>query len=250
MGTSASVKFKHEGNYPVLVNIYFNYDGYVEGVGYDLARYLLSKRIVNGMTCFDNKNEIANGFGCLIAQYIRDMKKEPGYVYIFPQSVSTDYVYLVEYDENNQITITITHLGKLLFRGDPETLLNFKEHEEEKEEDLITDEDYKKTMDSNEFIMLINKELAQLRKKIPNDMEYSKESHRLILKRIGTPDRNFVTYSNNSCCCKDCANCLKTLSTNSGLSTTANKIKYICTRDNKDTYELNSCEFFVPIKED
>ena len=200
MGTSASVKFKQEGN-PVLVNVYFSYDGYVEGVGYDLATYLLSKRIVNGITCFDNKNEIANGFGCLIAQYIRDMKEEPGYVYIIPQSVTADYDYLVKYDENNQINITITHLGNLLFKGDPKTLLNFKEHEEE-EEDLITDEDYKKTMDSNEFIMLVNKELAQLRKKISNDMEYSKESNKLILKRIGynknksrTLDWDFVTYS-------------------------------------------------------
>ena len=65
-----------------------------------------------------------------------------------------------------------------------------------------------------------------------------------------TPDWNFVTYSNNSCRCKNCANCLKTLSTNSGLSNTANKIRYICTRDNKDTYPLNSCEFFVLIEED
>lgn len=200
MGTSASVRFKREGN-PVLVNVYFSCDGYVEGVGYNLARYLLSKRIINGITCFDNKNEIANGFGCLITQYIRDMKEEPGYVYIVPQSVTADYDYFVQYDKNNQITITVTHLGNLLFRGDPKTLLNFKEHEEE-EEDLITDEDYKKAMDSNEFIMLVNKELAQLRKKISNDTEYSKESNRLILKRIGydknkskTLDWDFVTYS-------------------------------------------------------
>lgn len=44
MGTSATIRFKYKGDNPILVNVYHHYDGYIEGVGYDLADFLLSKK--------------------------------------------------------------------------------------------------------------------------------------------------------------------------------------------------------------
>ncbi len=130
MGTRATVRFKYEGDNPILVNARHHYDGYVEGVGHDLAKFLLSKKIVNGISCFDNENTIANGFGCLIAQYISNVKKGPGGVYICSQDFEEDYNYDVVYnDHKNEIYIKVTHFDKVLFKGSPKELLEYKEGE-------------------------------------------------------------------------------------------------------------------------
>jgi hypothetical protein len=132
MGTSAAIRFKYEGDNPILVNVYHHYDGYIEGVGHDLAEFLLSKKIVNGITCFDDMNAIANGFSCLIAQYISNVKKAPGEVYIYPQNFKGDYNYDVVYNDcKNEIHIKVTHYDKVLFKGSPKELLEYKDKEEE-----------------------------------------------------------------------------------------------------------------------
>ena len=47
-----------------------------------MAKYLLSKKIINGIPINDNSGRTANGFGCLIAQYIRDFKTATGNLYV------------------------------------------------------------------------------------------------------------------------------------------------------------------------
>lgn len=135
IGTSATIRFKHEGdNNTILVNVYHHYDGYIEGVGHDLAEFLLSKKIVNGITCFDDMNTIANGFSCLIAQYISNVKKGPGEVYICLQDFEGDYNYDVIYNDcKNEIYIKVTHYDKVLFKGSPKELLEYKDKEDEEE---------------------------------------------------------------------------------------------------------------------
>ena len=129
MGTTATVKFKYNECYPILVNVYHHYDGYIDGVGHELARFLLSKKIVNGITGFDDKDTIANGFGCLIAQYISNVKNGPGDVYICSQRFKGDYNYDVIYSNNykNEIYIKVTHFDEVLFKGSPKELLEYKE---------------------------------------------------------------------------------------------------------------------------
>lgn len=132
MGTSATVRFKHEGDNPILVNVRHHYDGYIEGVGHDLAKFLLSKKIVNGISIFDDKDTIANGFECLTAQYISNVKKGPGDVYVWPQHFEGDYNYDVVYNDcKNEIYIKVTHCDKVLFKGSPKELLECKDKEDE-----------------------------------------------------------------------------------------------------------------------
>lgn len=45
--------------------------------------------------------------------------------------------------------------------------------------------------------------------------------------------------------CKDCAKCLKQTSIGSNPKGVSAKTHYTCTRDNKETYALNSCVYFV-----
>lgn len=141
MGTRSTMKFIRKGNNKLtpLVSIYRQYDGYIDGVGHELAKYLLSKKIVNGIPINDNSGRIANGFGCLIAQYIRDFKTEPGNLYITDMDDKEEYNYEVIFDEDkyfdgeynvdNLITIKVDSYPN--FKGTPSELLSFKESEDD-----------------------------------------------------------------------------------------------------------------------
>ena len=141
MGTRSTMKFirKENNKLTSLVSIYRQYDGYIDGVGHELAKYLLSKKIVNGIPINDNSGRIANGFGCLIAQYIRDFKTEPGNLYITDMDDKEEYNYEVifdddkyfdgEYNVDNLITIKVDSYPN--FKGTPSELLSFKESEDD-----------------------------------------------------------------------------------------------------------------------
>jgi hypothetical protein len=79
MGTSSIIEFQDEGK--VLCCVYAQYDGYPEGRGVDLARFLVSKKLVNGLP-LTREEHLANGMGCLAAQWITQEKKGPGGVYM------------------------------------------------------------------------------------------------------------------------------------------------------------------------
>lgn len=141
MGTRSTMKFIRKGNNKLtpLVSIYRQYNGYVDGVGHELAKYLLSKKIVNGIPINDNSGRIANGFGCLIAQYIRDFKTEPGNLYVTDMDDRQEYNYEVIFDEDKYFDgeynvddlITIKVDSYPNFEGKPSELLSFKESEED-----------------------------------------------------------------------------------------------------------------------
>ena len=160
MGTSATVRFKYRGDNPILVNVCHHNDGYIEGIGHDLAKFLLSKKIVNGISDFDDRNAIANGFSCLIAQYISNVKKCPGSVYICPQDFEGDYNYDVVYNDcKNEICIKVTHFDKVLFKGSPKELLEYKEEVDEGED--MTDKEIINNDKWREAITVISKWLEQ-----------------------------------------------------------------------------------------
>lgn len=166
MGTSATIRFKYEGDNSILVNVYHHYDGYIEGVGHDLAEFLLSKKIVNGITAFDDMNVIANGFSCLIAQYISNVKKGPGEVYIYPQYFKGDYNYDVVYNGcKNEIYIKVTHFDKVLFEGSPKELLEYKEEADENKD--ITQTKNKK----DRMLDIINTAISMCENKLDYTLE-------------------------------------------------------------------------------
>lgn len=141
MGTRSTMKFirKENNKLTPLVNIYRQYDGYIDGVGYELAKWLLDKKIVNGWGISTDVTKIANGVGCLIAQYIKDFKTEPGNLYITDMDDRQEYNYKVIFDNDKYfsgiynvddlITIKVDSFPK--FEGTPSELLSFKESEDD-----------------------------------------------------------------------------------------------------------------------
>lgn len=148
MGTRSKTSFiKKMGNKRVnMVSIYQQYDGYIEGVGYEIANYILGKKIVNGFSLGDNSDK-ANGFDCLVAQFIRDFKKDIGGLYITTEDNTQEYNYDVIFDEdlyydrdtlmtsietNDLFKIIVTDWNdKKLFEGSLKDLLEFKEYTED-----------------------------------------------------------------------------------------------------------------------
>lgn len=142
MGTRSKTSFiKRIGDKrECLVSVYQQYDGYIEGVGYEIANYILSKKIINGISG-DTKDK-ANGFTCLIAQFIRDFKTDVGGLYITTEDNIQEYNYnvifdndlyfssdlMVEIDTNDYFEIEVIDWdNKLLYKGDLKGLLEFKE---------------------------------------------------------------------------------------------------------------------------
>ena len=111
MGTRSIIKFfeKDNGKEHPIVAVYQLYDGYLEGVGYQLYEYLSRKIIVNGMRFDQYEDEYANGIDCLAAQFIRDFKRGVGGLYIAPVDCEDEeYNYDVIYD-GKEITIRVRH---------------------------------------------------------------------------------------------------------------------------------------------
>lgn len=132
MGTRSTIKFveKYNNEERPLVNIYQQCDGYIDGVGYELARWLLGKTIINGFNT--NKYtmlDYANGPCCLAAQFIKHFKTDIGGLYIVPMDNCQDYNYKVVIDNKDRITISVTHWDETepFFIGTPESLLVYKE---------------------------------------------------------------------------------------------------------------------------
>jgi hypothetical protein len=59
-----------------IINMYRQYDGYIDGHGKELAEFLKPIKIINGIQ--DNYKDVANGMGCLAAQLITHFKTEHG----------------------------------------------------------------------------------------------------------------------------------------------------------------------------
>lgn len=137
MSTRASIRF-FEGDRE-YIKLYHHWDGYIEGLGYDIANWLLKKRVVNGIG--GDTTNICNGTGCLIAQFIHDFKTEPGNLYVEPIDSGDewcDYNYKIvlkdgelgNADDITQIIVTNWGEGDPIFAGKPSELLKFKESED------------------------------------------------------------------------------------------------------------------------
>jgi hypothetical protein len=72
MGTRSILTFI-EGD-TVLLSIYRQYDGYLEGRGKELAEFMAGFKVVNGYGMGDVGGTTANGMGCLAAQWLMHEK--------------------------------------------------------------------------------------------------------------------------------------------------------------------------------
>jgi hypothetical protein len=121
--------------------MYRQYDGYLDGHGQDLAKWLSGYTIVNGIPVehktIDNPQLMFNGLDCLAAQMFAHFKDGAGGIYCMHPDAKDcweEYLYEISEDENKQILLTVYMLhndNKEVFHGTPKELLTeIKEHVE------------------------------------------------------------------------------------------------------------------------
>jgi hypothetical protein len=108
MGTRALTFVYNEQDNAVL-NLYRQYDGYIEGHGAELAEFLAGKTIVNGYG--KESTALANGMGCLAASLVAHFKETVGGFYIHAVT-DTDCGQDFEYH---------VYEDKVIVKGYPET---------------------------------------------------------------------------------------------------------------------------------
>ena len=130
-----------------LVNMYRQYDGYPEGHGTELADFLKSGKVVNGIGSTNETERLFNGAGCLAAQMIAHFKNGAGGFYIEPITAKDcgqefEYEVIVDFD-TKQVTMKCFEIGyinkkgeykngkKLLFEGKPSEFDEFVKKLEE-----------------------------------------------------------------------------------------------------------------------
>ena len=100
MGTRSTILFKSDGQN--LCAIYAQYDGYLDHVGKELAEFLLSKSLVNGIGSDSN---VFNGAGCLVAQYVGKHKDGAGGLYMISIEAAgeEEYNYIVDVSQFSNV---------------------------------------------------------------------------------------------------------------------------------------------------
>jgi hypothetical protein len=109
----------------VEVQVYKHWDGYPSGHPTQLANWLNNKKIVNGLG-MSNIN-LANGLGCLAAQYIAAFKMEPGDLYVENPDTERgwiDYITYVWGDDGKDIYMSIFDDEECIFVGTPQELID------------------------------------------------------------------------------------------------------------------------------
>ena len=109
----------------IEVQIYKHYDGYPSGHPTDLAKWLNNKKIVNGIGR-DSYN-VANGLGCLAAQYVAAFKMSAGDIYIENPDTERSWIDYITYiwgDDNKDIYMSIFDDEECIFVGTPQELID------------------------------------------------------------------------------------------------------------------------------
>lgn len=73
-----------------VVCMYRQYDGYPEGHGAELASFLTSGKLVNGLGMMDDFKVMFNGMGCLAAQMVAHFKQGAGGIYLHAPNLGRD----------------------------------------------------------------------------------------------------------------------------------------------------------------
>jgi len=115
------------------INMYRQYDGYIEGMGVDLASFLLPFTVVNGIK-MDEERKVANGAGCLAAQMVAHFKEDAGSIYLNPTEGKPgdcweEYIYTIfvtDDPKKDPIVMAVYDVWEkeTIFVGTPERLLS------------------------------------------------------------------------------------------------------------------------------
>lgn len=121
MGTRSLTYVYDEGK--PLVCMYRQFDDYPSGHGAELAEFLGSSKMVNGISPEDEK--VFNGVECLAAQMVAHFKKGPGGIYLMVPELDADhgqeYEYHIEHADARGLVIRVIEFPNgALFTGSPE----------------------------------------------------------------------------------------------------------------------------------
>ena len=125
-----------------VVNMYRQYDGYPTGHGAELAEFLSSGTMVNGIGV--DQKHVFNGMGCLAAQMVAHFKQTPGGFYIHPTDITEcgqDYEYHISQKKDglyvevfncgcNMFGLTMSDTHELVFQGNLSEFTKFCSSEE------------------------------------------------------------------------------------------------------------------------
>ena len=111
----------------VEVQVYKHYDGYPSGHPVELAEFLKEFKIVNGLPYGDD-SKMANGLGCLAAQYIAAFKMKAGDIYVESPDTERDWIEYITYvwgTDNKDIWMSIFDIEDgCIFVGKPQELID------------------------------------------------------------------------------------------------------------------------------
>lgn len=119
MGTRCLTVMRNKLDQEIAV-LYRQYDGYPEGHGNDLKKFLAPITLVNGLG--HAASSVANGMDCLAAQIVSHFKQQAGDFYLMPagtRDVGEDFVYTV-YEKDKSIHLKV-QAGCMTFFGMPGT---------------------------------------------------------------------------------------------------------------------------------
>lgn len=115
MGTR-SLTYVYDETGHKIINMYRQFDGYPTGHGAELAEFLNSGRMVNGLTGVGKERQF-NGAGCMAAQMVAQFKTGSGGFYLYPTEIEDcgqDYEYHI-YTDGEDISIKIMNCGFNVF---------------------------------------------------------------------------------------------------------------------------------------
>ena len=133
MGTRSNTviydEYHGNGSAVEILNLYRQMDGYIEGHGVDLLKFLEPITIVNGITT--GMTNIANGSGCLAAQLVAHFKNGVGGFYIqtpMGDENENDYTYKIYVSGGPvYISMQVWHWDDLIFSGNVPEFKKFVE---------------------------------------------------------------------------------------------------------------------------
>ena len=111
----------------VEVQVYKHYDGYPQGHPLELAKFLREFKIVNGLG--QDTHKMANGLGCLAAQYVAAFKMKAGDLYLEHQDTDHGDIEYITYAwgaEYKDIWMSVfdVYEDKCIFVGKPQKLID------------------------------------------------------------------------------------------------------------------------------
>jgi len=103
MSTRSTIRFFNESETSPILSVYLQFDGYLDGVGAELAKWLLTKKIVSKIGTHEMSDGFAYGMGCLAAQFVAEHKLRIGSFYLTTNEDMQEYNYSVRYINNEFI---------------------------------------------------------------------------------------------------------------------------------------------------